>query len=66
VRVARTADPVARLRRICLALPDTSEKPLGVQELLVDPKRFFVPPYVGGRGWAAPAGRRSARGQMKR
>ena len=27
--------------------------PLGVQELLVrqDPKRFFVPPYVGGRGW---------------
>ena len=27
--------------------------PLGAQELLVrqDPKRFFVPPYVGGRGW---------------
>jgi hypothetical protein len=27
--------------------------PLGVQELLVrqDPKRFFVPPYVGVRGW---------------
>ena len=27
--------------------------PLGIQELLVrqDPKRFFVPPYVGGRGW---------------
>ena len=26
---------------------------LGVQELLVksDPRRFFVPPYVGGRGW---------------
>jgi hypothetical protein len=27
--------------------------PLGVQALLVrqDPKRFFVPPYVGPRGW---------------
>ena len=26
---------------------------LGVQELLIksDPKRFFVPPYVGPRGW---------------
>jgi hypothetical protein len=79
--------PLARLRRICLALPGTSEKvshgeptfsvagrmfatfdnhhhgaphvgvwlamPLGAQEALVyqDPKRFFVPPYVGVRGW---------------
>jgi hypothetical protein len=27
--------------------------PLGAQEALVyqDPKRFFVPPYVGVRGW---------------
>jgi predicted DNA-binding protein (MmcQ/YjbR family) len=27
--------------------------PLGAQEALVyqDPRRFFVPPYVGGRGW---------------
>jgi predicted DNA-binding protein (MmcQ/YjbR family) len=27
--------------------------PLGAQEALVyqDPKRFFVPPYVGKRGW---------------
>jgi hypothetical protein len=27
--------------------------PLGAQEALVyqDPKRFFVPPYVGARGW---------------
>jgi predicted DNA-binding protein (MmcQ/YjbR family) len=27
--------------------------PLGAQEALVyqDPKRFFVPPYVGSRGW---------------
>ena len=27
--------------------------PLGVQALLIrqDPKRFFVPPYVGPRGW---------------
>jgi predicted DNA-binding protein (MmcQ/YjbR family) len=79
--------PLARLRRICLARPWTSEKvshgeptfwvggrmfamfdnhhhgathvgvwlamPLGAQEALVyqDPKRFFVPPYVGKRGW---------------
>jgi hypothetical protein len=56
-----------RLRRICLARPGTTEKlshgaphvgvwlamPLGAQEALVysDPKRFFVPPYVGKRGW---------------
>jgi hypothetical protein len=78
---------VARLRRICLALPEATEKTawgeptwrirgrlfaqldnhhhgadrlavwlpaaLGVQELLVrfDPDHFFVPPYVGPRGW---------------
>ncbi len=76
-----------RLRKICLALPDTTEKlshgeatffhnkrsflnmdtyhhgedrfaawvaaPLGAQDTLVrsDPERFFVPPYVGYRGW---------------
>ena len=81
------ASPLPRLRRICFALPGTSEKvshgeptfwvggrmfatfdnhhhgaphvgvwlamPLGAQEALVyqDPKRFFVPPYVGVRGW---------------
>jgi hypothetical protein len=76
------------LRKICLALPETSERPshgaptffvrekrpfvmvltnhhgdgrfaiwcaapAGVQALLVenDPDRFFVPPYVGHRGW---------------
>jgi hypothetical protein len=79
--------PVDRLRAICLALSETTEKTawgeptwrvrgklfaqlddhhhgaehlavwlpaaLGVQELLVksDPRRFFVPPYVGHRGW---------------
>jgi hypothetical protein len=84
-RPSRT--PVDRLRAICLALPDTTEKvawgeptwrvkgklfaqlddhhhgadrlavwlpaALGVQELMVksDPGRFFVPPYVGPRGW---------------
>jgi hypothetical protein len=79
---------LARLRRLCLALPETSERPShgaptffvrekrafvmvltdhhgdgrfaiwcaageGVQQLLVeaDPERFFVPPYVGHRGW---------------
>jgi hypothetical protein len=77
-----------RLRRICLALPETSERPShgaptffvrdkrafvmvlddlhgdgrfaiwcaaaeGMQQMLVeaDPDRFFVPPYVGHRGW---------------
>jgi len=77
-----------RLRKICLALPETSERlshgepaffyrekksflnidtdhhgsrhfaawcaaPLGAQDTLVrsDPETFFVPPYVGHRGW---------------
>lgn len=80
-------DPLQRLRRICLALPETTERlshgepaffvrgkkvfvtyadhhhddrlsfwchaPPGAQQALVesDPRRFFVPPYVGGRGW---------------
>src|SRR3954466_4339244 len=79
---------VNRLRGLCLALPETSERlshgaptffvrgkrafvmvltdhhgdgrfaiwcaaPDGMQRLLVeaDPERFFVPPYVGHRGW---------------
>jgi hypothetical protein len=79
---------LARLRRICLSLPETSERlshgaptffvrekraflmvltdhhgdgrfaiwcaaPEGVQHMLVeaDAERFFVPPYVGHRGW---------------
>jgi hypothetical protein len=77
-----------RIRRICLALPEVSERlshgaptffvrgkrafvmvltnhhgdgrhaiwcaaPDGLQRMLVeaDPERFFVPPYVGHRGW---------------
>jgi hypothetical protein len=77
-----------RIREICLALPETSERlshgaptffvrgkraflmvltdhhgdgrfavwcaaPAGLQDMLVgaDPERFFVPPYVGHRGW---------------
>ena len=43
-----------RLRAICLALPETSEKVAwGEQEslLFLDPQRFFRPPYVGPRGW---------------
>lgn len=77
--------PLDRLREICLALPETTEKVSwestptfrvrdkifamqttndgrvsmwckaeeGGQEILVgaDPERFFVPPYVGHRGW---------------
>ena len=81
------SDPLSRLRALCLALPETTERlshgepawfvrgkktfvtyadhhhddrlafwcaaPLGVQDLLVasDPRHFFVPPYVGYRGW---------------
>jgi hypothetical protein len=79
---------LSRIRRICLALPEVSERlshgsptffvrgkraflmvltdhhgdgrfaiwcaaPDGMQRMLVeaDPERFFVPPYVGHRGW---------------
>ena len=79
---------LARMREICLGLPETSERlshgaptffvrgkrafvmvlsnhhgdgrfaiwcaaPNGMQTLLVEaePERFFVPPYVGHRGW---------------
>jgi hypothetical protein len=85
--VAVARDPLTALRRICLALPETSERlshgeptwfvrgkktfvsfadhhhddrlafwcaaPPGGQQAMVasDPERFFVPPYVGGRGW---------------
>jgi len=81
------SNPLERLRGICLALPEVTERlshgeptwfvggqkvfvtyadrhhgdrlgfwcgaPAGVQEALAssDPKRFFVPPYVGHRGW---------------
>jgi predicted DNA-binding protein (MmcQ/YjbR family) len=78
------SDSVARVREICLALPEATEKSFGghtapafrvrdklfvmvsedqtsmtfkagpgVQEALVgdDPARFYVPPYVGARGW---------------
>ncbi len=77
-------DPPGRLREICLALPEATEKetwddptfrvrdkifamykvgdgrmsvwckaPAGAQGVLVgsDPRRFFVPPYVGHIGW---------------
>jgi hypothetical protein len=81
-------DPVATVRKLCLALPEVTERlshgaptffvrgkktfvtvwddhhgdgrlglicaaPAGVQQQLVDeePKRFYVPAYVGGRGW---------------
>lgn len=79
-----SAEVVAHLRRICLAFPETTERPFGghsapafrvrdklfvhchedgraltckaapgEQALLVaaDPGRFFVPDYVGHRGW---------------
>ena len=79
--------PLDRLRALCLALPETTERlshgeptwfvrdkkvfvtfadqhhddrvgfwcaaPPGEQEaqIAADPRRFFRPPYVGGRGW---------------
>src|SRR5439155_25219868 len=83
-----SARTLERIREICLALPETSERPShgaptffvrdkrafvmvltnhhgdgrfaiwcaaapGMQAMLVesDPERFFVPPYVGHRGW---------------
>lgn len=80
-------DPLDNLRRLCMALPEATERashgeptwfvrgkktfvtyanhhhddrlafwcaaPQGAQQILVgsDPERFFVPPYVGYRGW---------------
>src|SRR5213595_1222852 len=85
---AQRRSALERLRELCLALPETSERPShgapsffvrakrcfvmvltnhhgdgrfaiwcaapdGLQRTLVDadPERFFVPPYVGHRGW---------------
>jgi hypothetical protein len=84
---AEVADPLALVRRLCLAMPEATERlshgeptwfvrgrktfvtyadhhhddrlafwcaaPEGAQAALVaaDPERYFVPPYVGGRGW---------------
>jgi predicted DNA-binding protein (MmcQ/YjbR family) len=78
------ANPIDRLRKICLALPEAEERetwdhptfrvrdkifvmagrhdggasftckaPPGSQMVLVgaDPARFYVPPYVGPKGW---------------
>ena len=88
VDARRRKHTLERIREICLALPETSERlshgaptffvrgkrpfvmvltnhhgdgrfaiwcaaPEGVQQLLTgaDPEKFFVPPYVGHRGW---------------
>ena len=88
VAAAERNRTLAKLRKVCLALPETSERlshgaptffvrekraflmvvtnhhgdgrfaiwcaaPSGMQQMLVesDPERFFVPPYVGHRGW---------------
>lgn len=80
----RRRDPVAEIRRICLAFPEAIEKPFGghtapsfrvgdklfamtsedgthltckappgEQQALIgaDPSRFFLPRYVGSKGW---------------
>jgi hypothetical protein len=85
--VAEPEAPIDRVRRLCLALPEATERlshgeptffvggrktfvmyanhhhddrlafwcaaPEGFQRMLVqaEPDRFFVPPYVGHRGW---------------
>ena len=85
--MSTAAEALAEVRRICLALPEATERPShgspaffagkkqfahfwddhhgdgelcawcaappGAQEMLVaaDPDLFFVPPYVGFRGW---------------
>ena len=88
VAAAERNRTLAKLRKVCLALPETSERlshgaptffvrekraflmvvtnhhgdgrfaiwcaaPSGMQQMLVesDSERFFVPPYVGHRGW---------------
>jgi hypothetical protein len=88
VSAAERERTLARIRELCLALPETSERlshgaptffvrekkaflmvldnhhgdgrfaiwcaaPEGIQGMLVeaDAERFFVPPYVGHRGW---------------
>ena len=88
VKAAERERILKRIRKICLALPEVSERlshgaptffvrgkkaflmvltdhhgdgrfaiwcaaPTGMQSMLVDadPERFFVPPYVGHRGW---------------
>jgi hypothetical protein len=88
VKAAERERVLRRIRKICLALPEVSERlshgaptffvrgkkaflmvltdhhgdgrfaiwcaaPTGMQSMLVDadPERFFVPPYVGHRGW---------------
>ena len=88
--MAKIEDPIAHLRKLCLAYPEAVEKPFGghtapafsirdkmfamtsgggdgsslslwckappgAQDVLVgsDPKRFFIPPYVGYKGWTA-------------
>jgi hypothetical protein len=40
-----SAQALARIRRICLALPEATEK------VAWGSPTFFVPPYVGPRGW---------------
>jgi hypothetical protein len=83
---APEGEEIERVRRICMALPEATEKPFGghdppafrvrekifaniqtgdgrislvlkgapgAQDVFVtgDPKRFFVPPYSGHKGW---------------
>lgn len=93
--MAKGSDPVERVRRICLQLPEVEEKPFGdhtapafrvrdkmfvttsedgtymtmkvrpgMQQALVgdDPALFFVPPYVGAKGWVGVRLRREPGG----
>ncbi len=42
----RVTDDIRRVRQLCLSLPEASE-----QEAWGEPAKYFVPPYVGVKGW---------------
>jgi hypothetical protein len=49
-RRATGTRPLARLRKLCLSLPEAHEVEAWGEPTSA-PRRFFVPPYVGPSGW---------------
>lgn len=43
--------PLDRLRKLCLSFPGATEKLSHGEPTWFVKKVFFVPPYVGGKGW---------------
>ncbi len=43
--------PVDKLRKLCLSFPGATEKLSHGEPTRSDPERFFVPRYIGGKGW---------------